>query len=76
MSEEGFYEERIIICCNRAFRAEIYELILKVITIDKDGTLQRYRTIPCASKTCKLFGAEDSYFCCTPTLIAWLEEEI
>ena len=21
-------------------------------------------------------GAEDSYFCCTPTLIAWLEEEI
>ena len=57
-------------------RTQIYELILEVIAIDKDGVLQRCRAVPCTSKTCKLFRFEDSYFCCTPTLIAWLEEEI
>lgn len=59
-----------------AKRAQIYNLILEVIAIDKDGALQRCRALPCTSKTCKLFGFEDSYFYCTPTLITWLEEEI
>ena len=59
-----------------AKRAKIYELILEVIAVDKNDMVQNCRNIPCTSKTCKLFGFTNSYFCYTPTLIAWLEEEI